>query len=101
MGLFNIIGYKRILLGLMVAGNGMLIGSCATQPNIPERESSAALLFLKTCTQCHSYPHPQRHTSAEWDHYVKLMEGHMKNNRIPFSVEDKKTILGYLHRNAR
>ena len=101
MSLSEHIGFKRILLGLMILGNWGLSVSCATQPNIPERESPAAQLFLKTCTQCHSYPHPKRHTSAEWTHYVKLMEDHMKNNHILFSLEDKKIILGYLHRNAR
>ena len=92
---------KQIFLGLISVGIIGLSSACATQPNIPERKTPEAQLFLKICTQCHSFPHPGRHTTEEWDHYVNLMEGHMKTKGIPLSAQDKSTILSYLKRNAR
>ena len=92
---------KRILLGLINAGIIGLSGACATQTYIPERETPEAQLFLKTCTQCHAFPHPGRHTPREWDHYVKLMRGHMRTKGISFSEQDQSAILSYLKRNAR
>ena len=94
-------GMKRIFLRFISAGIMALIGACATQPNIPERETPEAQLYLKTCTRCHGFPHPGRHTHREWDHYVNLMEGYMKTKGYPFSAQDKSTILIYLKRNAR
>ncbi len=80
---------------------GFVFGACSSTPNIPEVESADAQLFLNKCTQCHSWPHPGRHTAREWDHYLEIMEGHMKEKGLPFSSEDKKIIQSYLHRNGR
>jgi hypothetical protein len=68
---------------------------------LPEAGTPDVDLYLKKCTVCHSWPHPARHTKSEWDHYLALMESHMKEKKIPFSPEDKKVIKSYLYRNAR
>jgi cytochrome c5 len=76
---------------IMACGGGQL----------PESGTSDVELFTKKCTVCHSWPHPARHTPAEWDHYLALMEEHMKNKGIPFPPDEKQIIKNYLYRNAR
>lgn len=80
-----------ILPTMMACGGGQL----------PEAGTPDVDLYLKKCTVCHSWPHPARHTKGEWDHYLVLMESHMKKKKIPFSAEEKQVIKGYLYRNAR
>ena len=70
-------------------------------PAIPEADSSEAKLFLNKCTQCHSWPHPDRHTPTEWDHYLNLMEKRMAEKSLDFSKEDREIIRGYLRKHAR
>ena len=69
--------------------------------SLPEEGSSDVVLFRSKCTVCHSWPHPKRHNAREWDHYLNLMETHMKNRGLPFESEEKEIIRAYLHRNAR
>ena len=85
---------------LILILTGWLVGCSGTQ-NIPEAQTADGQLFLAKCTQCHSWPHPSRHTASEWDHYLGVMEAHMKNKGLPYSENEKKTIRDYLHRNAR
>ncbi len=87
---------KNIVLALitstmMACGGGQL----------PEAGTPDVDLYMKRCTVCHSWPHPARHTPAEWDHYLVLMESHMQKKGIAFPAEEKKIIKSYLHRNAR
>lgn len=79
---------------------GILAAGCSGNP-LPEAGSADEQLFRNKCTACHSWPHPQRHTAVEWDHYLKVMEGHMKKKNIAFTETEKETIRNYLHRNAR
>lgn len=69
--------------------------------SLPEEGSADVALFRNKCTVCHSWPHPQRHNAWEWDHYLTLMEGHMKNRGFTMEPQEKETIRAYLHRNAR
>jgi len=83
---------------LIVAALGLW--SCGAG-SLPEEGSPDVTLFRNKCTVCHSWPHPRRHNAKEWDHYLNLMESHMKNREIPFESEDKEIIRAYLHRNSR
>jgi len=87
---------KYLIPVLMTAA----VTACAGSP-LPEAGTADADLYMKKCTTCHSWPHPARHTKEEWDHYLFLMESHMKKRGIPFSPEEKRVIQGYLYRNAR
>ena len=87
---------NKIGLSILLAA---LVSACT--PNIPKAESPEAKLYLKTCTQCHSWAHPARHSAEEWNHYVGVMEGHMKKRRIALPEKDKEIILKYLQRYAR
>ena len=78
-------------LGLWSCGAGSL----------PEEGSPDVTVFRNKCTVCHSWPHPKRHNTREWDHYLTLMETHMKNRGLPFEPQEKEIIRAYLHRNAR
>ena len=80
-----------VIITLTACGGGQL----------PEAGTPDVELYLKKCTVCHSWPHPARHTPEEWDHYLSLMESHMKKRELPFSAREKQTIRDYLHRNAR
>lgn len=80
-----------VVLGLWSCGAGSL----------PEEGSADVALFRNKCTVCHSWPHPKRHNVREWDHYLKIMEGHMKNRGLSIEPGDMETIRAYLHRNAR
>jgi cytochrome c5 len=77
-----------------------VVSACAGQ-QLPEAGTADVELFKKKCTTCHSWPHPARHTKEEWDHYLPLMETHMKKRGVPFPPEEKQIIRNYLHRNAR
>ena len=77
----------------------LLLWSCAG--TLPEEGSPEVTLYRNKCTVCHSWPHPGRHNAREWDHYLKVMEAHMKNRGLSFEPQEKETIRAYLHRNAR
>jgi len=66
-----------------------------------EEDSPDVVLFRNKCTVCHSWPHPQRHNAREWDHYLNLMQGHMKDRGFSIETGELETIRAYLHRNAR
>jgi hypothetical protein len=83
---------------LMLAALGL--GSCGAG-SLPEEGSPDEALFRSKCTVCHGWPHPGRHNVHEWNHYLNLMETHMKNRGLPFESEEKEIIRAYLHRNAR
>jgi hypothetical protein len=78
-----------------------ILGGCSGVQTLPEMGTPGAVLYRKTCTQCHGLPSPARHTRGEWKHYLKLMESHMKNRGIAFPDDEKIIIQGYLDRNAR
>ncbi len=68
---------------------------------LPEEGTADQAVYMKQCTQCHSWPHPGRHSKEEWDGILVWMESIMQEKDIAFSSEDKSTIRAYLHRNAR
>ena len=84
-----------ILIGAVV-----MLWSCAGG-SLPEEGSPDVVLFRSKCTACHSWPHPGRHNAWEWDHYLKLMEGHMNNRGLSIDPREMEIIRAYLHRNAR
>ncbi|MDH5764216.1 MAG: cytochrome C [Nitrospinota bacterium] len=91
---------KKYWRAALFMGVVTFLGSCAAG-SLPEEGSPDVALFRNKCTVCHSWPHPRRHNTREWDHYLKLMEGHMKNREISIERQDMETIRAYLHRNAR
>ncbi len=94
-------GPKVIFLrAMLLTGAMVLLWSCAGG-SLPEEGSPDVVLFRNQCTVCHSWPHPRRHNAREWDHYLKLMEGHMKNRGLSMEPREMEIIRAYLHRNAR
>lgn len=87
----------KTLLAMLITSTIMACGG----GQLPEAGTPDVDLFIKKCTVCHSWPHPARHTPAEWDHYLALMESNMKAKGVPFSVEEKQIIKNYLYRNSR
>ncbi len=94
-------GFKLTFLWVLILTVAAVgLWSCGAG-SLPEEGSPDVALFRNKCTVCHSWPHPGRHSVHEWNHYLNLMETHMKNRGLTFESEDKETIRAYLHRNAR
>ncbi len=75
------------------------IGGC--QQPLPEKDSSAAQLYVRQCGQCHSPYNPRAMTAAMWEIQVPKMEEKMRQARLPaLAPEQEKAILDYLARNA-
>ncbi len=69
---------------------------------LPSPESRGAILFKKTCSQCHALPALSMHTAREWGSVVERMRGNMKvMGRGVINDRQEKEIVGYLSRNAR
>ena len=92
--------YLTFLWALILTVAALGLWSCGAG-SLPEEGSPDVALFRNKCTVCHGWPHPGRHNVHEWNHYLNLMETHMKNRGLPFEPEEKETIRAYLHRNAR
>ena len=93
---FNISFFWALILTTAALG----LGNCGAG-SLPEEGSAGEVMFRNKCTVCHSWPHPKRHNVREWDHYLTLMETHMKNRGLSFELEEKEIIRAYLHKNAR
>ena len=92
--------YFTFLGALILAAAALALSNCGAG-SLPEEGSADVTLFRNKCSVCHGWPHPRRHNVQEWNHYLKLMETHMKNRGLPFESEEKEIIRAYLHRNAR
>lgn len=77
--------------------------ACAGKPTpIPDIDSAEAKLFAKKCGECHSVPHPMRHTASQWEHMISVMEKQMEHEKMhPLTKDEKETILGYLKKHSR
>jgi len=94
-------GLKGVFLwSLILTGAVLGLLNCGAG-SLPEEGSPDVVLFRNKCTVCHSWPHPKRHNTQEWDHYLGLMKGHMKNRGLSIEPQELETIRAYLHRNAR
>lgn len=90
---------KKIIIFVLFTA----IAACAArQTPIPEPQSSEALIFLENCGACHSIPHPKRHTYAQWEHMISVMERQIKHEKMaPITDRERNAILGYLKRHSR
>ena len=79
----------------------MGLAACASGGQLPEQGTAAQQTFVRQCGQCHSLPHPGRHTPDQWDHVLGMMVGFMKERNVAYTKQDMRTIRDYLHRNAR
>ena len=78
------------------------LAACAGMTRVPEPESPQALVYQANCSACHGLPHPHRHTFAQWQHLLVLMEARIRERGMtPLSPDDRETILHYLKKNAR
>lgn len=92
--------YPAFLWALILTAVTLGLFSCGAG-SLPEEGSPDVALFRNKCTVCHSWPHPKRHNVREWNHYLKIMETHMKNRGVPYEPQEMEIIRAYLHRNAR
>lgn len=89
---------RSLLLYILVLAMG-----CAVAPTpLPEPQSEQARLYSSRCGACHSVPHPKRHSYAQWEHMLTLMESEMRHKGMaPLNKDVSDTILDYLRRNSR
>ncbi len=70
-------------------------------PDLPESESSAALLYTQRCGGCHRLYPPNVMTAATWDAMLQRMQGEMRRRGFPPLDDEEMRVLGdYLHRHA-
>jgi hypothetical protein len=92
--------HLAFLWALILTVAALGLWSCGAG-SLPEEGSPDVTLFRNKCTVCHSWPHPRRHNVREWDHYLKVMQGHMKDRGLSIEPQEMENIRAYLHRNAR
>lgn len=72
------------------------------EETLPEKASSAATLYKRTCALCHALPDPSVHTPEQWPGVVSRMRQYMRSSGVPnISDEQAQTIINYLQRAAR
>lgn len=81
----------------------LALAACAGAPTpIPDSGSADARLYTERCSACHSLPHPARHTPAQWEHLLGVMERHMADRGMePLAPGERRRILAYLAAHAR
>ncbi len=74
---------------------------------LTEKDSPEALLFVKTCAQCHDLPNPVMHTAKDWPEVVSRMINRARRRKFfatrpVFAPEQKSVdqIVAYLSRHA-
>jgi cytochrome c5 len=65
---------------------------------LPAPESTGALLFKNTCSQCHDLPDPHNYSPEEWPRIVEKMDDIIRDSDqiSPLSDKDKEGIIRYL-----
>ena len=59
-------------------------------------------VFMSRCSICHAPPHPKRHSYAEWQLLLPVMEQRMEERGMgQLSDQDRVAILSYLKSNGR
>ncbi|HHL40686.1 MAG TPA: cytochrome C [Deltaproteobacteria bacterium] len=92
--------FKKTLF--TIAAAAALAGCVARPTPLPEPSSSDAALYRSKCGSCHAIAHPKRHTAAQWEHMLEVMERQMKHRRMePLTEEERSAILEYLKRNSK
>lgn len=94
---------NRIRAALAGAGLLVLLAACAGAPTpLPEADTDAARFYAARCGACHAVPHPGRHTAAEWDRMLALMDVRIAERAMPaLEGNDRERIRAYLARHAR
>jgi hypothetical protein len=73
----------------------------ACSPDVPERETAAAQLYVSRCGGCHDVHSPASMTAAMWEMQVDRMQGELARKRIPpLSANERAIILDYLRRHS-
>jgi hypothetical protein len=69
---------------------------------LPDTQSEGASTFTARCSQCHTLPHPARHTANQWKQLITEMELRMQERKkTGLSVSERTIILDYLQKHAR
>jgi len=72
------------------------------EETLPEKNSSGAALYSRTCSRCHALPDPAQHTPEQWLAVVDRMRQYMRSGGVPhISDEQAQTIIEYLRRATR
>lgn len=89
--------------GCMPALLAVLAAGCATSPaDDGGTASTGAQAFSTYCSVCHALPHPKRHSYAEWQTLVGVMQQRMRERGMqPLDEQQRSEILAWLKHNSR
>ncbi|MBF6561344.1 MAG: cytochrome C [Candidatus Binataceae bacterium] len=94
------VGAARWAIRAGAVALAMGVAGCAPKP-LPESGSAAELLYAGRCGQCHRPYNPRTLTAAMWDLQVDAMQLKIAQaGQAPLSAAERRTIIGYLERNA-
>jgi len=80
----------------------VLAGCAGKATPIPNADTAGGKVYREKCSQCHSLPHPKRHTFFQWEGMLAVMEQRMAERNLPKLTKDEKAnILSYLKDNGR
>ncbi|MDH5323830.1 MAG: cytochrome c [Gammaproteobacteria bacterium] len=94
----------RLLLGVLA----IVMGSCGesrdqkTSLELPEPESSSALLYLEKCSTCHAAPAPGKHSARLWPAILQRMQMRMKSKGVQqLSNVELSLLVEYLQKHGK
>ncbi len=92
----------RATIAIRLCATLVSLALAACQSKLPESDSPAARLYVERCSGCHVAYNPRSMTAAMWAAQVKSMEDRCirQSGLPPLTLEQEKTILDYLTRNA-
>ncbi|MCG6863845.1 MAG: cytochrome c [Thiogranum sp.] len=96
-------GRQRTLLALLFTLGTV---ACSSAPpaghTVGPVQTPGAQVFTSRCSVCHAPPHPKRHSYAEWELLLPVMEKRMEERGMgQLSDQDRVAILSYLKANGR
>jgi len=91
-------GWQATLLALLFT---LGTAACSSAPPA-SNAAGAAQVFTSRCSICHAPPHPKRHSYAEWELLLPVMQQRMEERGMgQLSDQDREAILSYLKANGR
>jgi hypothetical protein len=90
---------KKMIVLFLISCAIYACGKAGSTSNTATVMTPEEQLCRTTCTKCHGFKNPNKHTAAEWPRVVDEMQNKRRGHN--FTDEDKARILIYLTANAK